>query len=95
MIAIIGGGISGLAAAFELSQRGLPFRLFEASSRAGGLIRTEHRDGFTIDAAADSMLAAKPGSREPSLTHGPTSAPATFPAPGTCRSRHSTARTAP
>lgn len=64
MIAIIGGGISGLAAAFELSQRGLPFRLFEASSRAGGLIRTEHRDGFTIDAAADSMLAAKPSARQ-------------------------------
>jgi oxygen-dependent protoporphyrinogen oxidase len=60
MIVIIGGGISGLAAAFELARRGQPFRLFEASSRAGGLIRTEYADGFTIDGGPDSMLANKP-----------------------------------
>jgi oxygen-dependent protoporphyrinogen oxidase len=60
MIIIIGGGISGLAAAHELRRRGTRFLLLEASSRAGGLIRTEQRDGFTIDAGADSMLANKP-----------------------------------
>ena len=41
MIIIIGGGISGLAAAYELSQRRIPFRLLEATARIGGLIRTE------------------------------------------------------
>ena len=41
MIIIIGGGISGLAAAYELSQRRIPFRLLEATARLGGLIRTE------------------------------------------------------
>jgi oxygen-dependent protoporphyrinogen oxidase len=60
MIAIIGGGITGLAAAHELTRRGLPFTLFEASPRTGGLIRTEHIDGFTIEAGPDSILVQKP-----------------------------------
>jgi oxygen-dependent protoporphyrinogen oxidase len=64
MIVIVGGGISGLSAAFELTQRNVPFRLLEASPRAGGLIATEQRDGFTIDAGADSMLGAKPAARD-------------------------------
>ena len=64
MIAIIGGGITGLAAAFELASRNIPFALFEASARPGGLIRTEHVDGFTIEAGPDSMLAQKPAALE-------------------------------
>ncbi|MGB2714922.1 MAG: protoporphyrinogen oxidase [Vicinamibacterales bacterium] len=63
MIAIIGGGISGLAAAYELAQRGVTFQLFEASARAGGLIHTERHDGFVIDAGPDSILSAKPAAR--------------------------------
>ena len=59
MIAIVGGGISGLSAAYELAVRKIPFRLFEASGRLGGLVQTEHRGGFTIEAGADSMLAQK------------------------------------
>ena len=59
MIAIVGGGISGLSAAYELSTRRIPFTLFEASPRLGGLVRTEHVAGFTIEAGADSMLAQK------------------------------------
>ena len=59
MIAIIGGGISGLSAAYELSTRRVPFTLFEASPRLGGLVWTEHVAGFTIEAGADSMLAQK------------------------------------
>lgn len=59
MIAIVGGGIAGLAAAYQLSTRGVPFTLFEASPRVGGIVRTEHVDGFTIEAGADSMLVQK------------------------------------
>jgi protoporphyrinogen/coproporphyrinogen III oxidase len=59
MIAIVGGGIAGLAAAHELSRRGLRFRLYEASSRLGGLIHTQSVDGFLVDAGADSMLVQK------------------------------------
>lgn len=64
MIIIIGGGITGLAAAFELALRAVPFRLFEASPRAGGLILTEQVDGFTIEAGPDSVLAQKPAAIE-------------------------------
>lgn len=60
MLAIVGAGISGLAAAFELARRGVPVQVFEASGRVGGLIHTELCGGYTIDAGADSMLTAKP-----------------------------------
>jgi oxygen-dependent protoporphyrinogen oxidase len=64
MVCIIGGGITGLAAAYELAARGIPFVLLEASARLGGLVRTERVDGCTIDAGADSMLATKPAAIE-------------------------------
>ena len=60
MIAIVGGGITGLAAAYELMVRRVPCQLFEASDRVGGIIRTEHADGFTIEAGPDSILVQKP-----------------------------------
>jgi len=60
VIVIIGGGISGLAAAYELAHRRTPFILLEASDRLGGLIFTEHIGGYTIECGADSMLAQKP-----------------------------------
>ena len=59
-VAIAGAGIAGLAAAYELTRRGRSVRIFEASGRAGGLIHTEHVDGFTIEAGPDSVLNAKP-----------------------------------
>jgi protoporphyrinogen/coproporphyrinogen III oxidase len=59
VIAIIGGGISGLAAAYELATRQVPFTLFESSDRVGGLVRTERVEGFTVEAGADSMLVQK------------------------------------
>ena len=48
-VIIIGGGISGLSAAYELERRGISFTLLEASPRLGGLIRTEYLDGFTVE----------------------------------------------
>jgi oxygen-dependent protoporphyrinogen oxidase len=64
VVAIVGGGITGLAAAYELAVRGVPFQLFEASPRLGGLILTERVDGFTIEAGPDSVLAQKPAAVE-------------------------------
>ncbi len=59
-IAIIGGGISGLSAAWTLHKRGVPWRLLEAGSSLGGVIRTEEKDGFVLEGGPDSMLAQKP-----------------------------------
>jgi protoporphyrinogen/coproporphyrinogen III oxidase len=60
VIVIIGGGITGLAAAYELAVEGIPFVLLEEANRVGGLILTEHVGGCTIDSGADSMLVQKP-----------------------------------
>ena len=70
MIAIVGGGIAGLSAAYELAVRGVPFRLFEASSRLGGLIRTEHAEGFVVEGGPDSILVQKPAALELCLALG-------------------------
>ncbi len=59
-VAVVGGGISGLSAAYELHGRGIPFTLFERARRLGGVIRTDHVDGFTIDGGPDSLLVQKP-----------------------------------
>ena len=59
-VAIVGGGISGLAAAYELSRRRVPFVVLERAPRAGGVIFSEAVDGFTIDGGPDSLLIQKP-----------------------------------
>ncbi|MGI8406422.1 MAG: protoporphyrinogen oxidase [Thermomicrobiales bacterium] len=61
-IAVIGGGISGLAAAHRLITRdpGCSVVLFEASSRLGGKIRTEYTDGFLVEGGPDAFIANKP-----------------------------------
>jgi oxygen-dependent protoporphyrinogen oxidase len=59
-VAIVGGGIAGLAAAYELRQRGVSAAVLEAASRPGGVITTERVDGWVIDGGPDSMLVQKP-----------------------------------
>src|SRR5690348_15240550 len=59
-IIIIGGGISGLAAAHRLSEQQVHVTLLEASPRLGGTIQTEHRDGFLIERGPDSFISEKP-----------------------------------
>lgn len=57
-IAIVGGGISGLAAAFRLNEL-LPqayLTLFEASDRLGGVLQTVPTSGFLLERAADNFL---------------------------------------
>jgi protoporphyrinogen/coproporphyrinogen III oxidase len=59
-VAIVGGGIAGLATAYELSLRGVPFVLLERAARAGGVILSEEIDGFVIDGGPDALLIQKP-----------------------------------
>ncbi len=58
-VAIVGGGIAGLAAAFELTKRGVSFVLLERAARAGGVIISEQVDGYTIDGGPDALLVQK------------------------------------
>ena len=64
-VAIVGGGIAGLAAAFYLERARrngaqIDWVLLEKSSRLGGVIRSEQRDGFVLEAGPDSFLTMKP-----------------------------------
>ena len=65
-IAIIGGGISGLAAAHRLielsqtTQQPIQLTIFEAGSRLGGTIQTQSRDGFLLERGPDSFISEKP-----------------------------------
>jgi protoporphyrinogen/coproporphyrinogen III oxidase len=64
-IAIIGGGISGLSAAYALEERrmrGVPveYVLFEASSHLGGVLVTDHVQECLVEGGADSFLTEKP-----------------------------------
>ena len=58
MIAIVGGGLSGLACAVELQRAGKTFALFEASPCLGGRQRTSNKDGFTLDHGFQVILSS-------------------------------------
>ena len=66
---VIGGGITGLAACYRLqheaAQRDIPLdlTLLEASNRVGGVIQTEHRDGFLIEHGPDAFISTKPSAK--------------------------------
>ncbi len=64
-VAVLGGGIAGLAATYTLARgrcAGAPIEefLIEGRDRLGGVIRTERIEGFVIEAGPDSFLAEKP-----------------------------------
>ncbi len=61
-IIIIGGGITGLAAAHWLVAhgKGTDVTVLEARSRLGGTLQTEHRDEFVLEHGPDSFISDKP-----------------------------------
>jgi oxygen-dependent protoporphyrinogen oxidase len=68
-IAIIGGGISGLSAAFRLERArregaDVRYTLFESSDRLGGVMRTERVEACLIEAGPDSFLSEKQSAAE-------------------------------
>ena len=63
-ITIVGAGISGLSAAFELQKSGFEVTLLEGSERLGGKILTSEIEGFNIDAGPDSFLTRDPEMRD-------------------------------
>ena len=68
-IAVIGGGIAGLSAAYELAKMqregaDLSFTLFEATDRLGGILETQRERGFIAECGPDGWVSDKPWARE-------------------------------
>lgn len=59
-VVIVGGGIAGLVAAYDLQRRGQSVTVLEAGARAGGVIVTERFDGWVVDGGPDALLVQKP-----------------------------------
>ncbi len=59
-VAIIGAGISGLAAAFLLRDRGLAVTVLEGSPRLGGKLAVSEVAGVAVDSGAEALLARRP-----------------------------------
>jgi oxygen-dependent protoporphyrinogen oxidase len=66
LVAVIGGGISGLSAAHRLRRLlpGVELRLFESRSCLGGPLATTHRYGFAWEEGADSFTVKLPWARQ-------------------------------
>jgi oxygen-dependent protoporphyrinogen oxidase len=66
---VIGGGITGLATCYRLQREAatrdipLDITLLEAGERVGGVIETEHRDGFLIEHGPDAFISTKPAAK--------------------------------
>lgn len=59
-VAVVGGGIAGLSAAFELRRNGVAVEVFDPSDRPGGKLRTSPFAGIDLDESADMFLARLP-----------------------------------
>ncbi len=59
-VAVVGAGITGLVAAFELRRVGIDVTVYEASPHAGGNIRTTKDDGFLAEHGPNSFVTSAP-----------------------------------
>ena len=60
-VVVIGAGLAGLAAAWELTRTdGCEVTVYESERRAGGVIVTEHTQGFIVEGGPDGFLAGEP-----------------------------------
>ncbi len=63
-VAVVGGGITGLAAAYTLAGAGASVTLLEASARLGGKVSTHVGDGFVVEEGPDSFIAIRPAATQ-------------------------------
>lgn len=63
-VAIIGAGISGLTAAYRLRQSGVTVTVFEATGRAGGVVRSERIAGYLVEHGPSSIEGIDPITEE-------------------------------
>ena len=59
-IAVLGGGVTGLTAAWRLSRAGHSVKVLEAGKRLGGSVRTDQVDGWTVEAGPNSFQESSP-----------------------------------
>jgi protoporphyrinogen/coproporphyrinogen III oxidase len=59
-VAVVGGGVAGLIAAYRLKQRGVRVVVYEASERVGGAIRTERTEGYVAELGPNSLSGPSP-----------------------------------
>ncbi len=60
-VAVVGAGVTGLAAAYELVRAGAEVVVLESERRPGGVIVTDHpAPGWVVEGGPDSVLAADP-----------------------------------
>jgi len=59
-VAIIGGGITGLTAAFYLKRAGFTVTVYEAGNRVGGVIQSVRKDGFLAEFGPNTILETSP-----------------------------------
>ena len=60
-VLIAGAGLSGLACALTLQKKGIPYLLFDQSSRAGGRVKTDQtKEGFRLDRGFQVLLTSYP-----------------------------------
>lgn len=62
-VGIIGGGITGLAAAYHLQKAGIPFTLYEGSDRVGGPIRSIREGKYLAECGPNTILETSPAIR--------------------------------
>jgi oxygen-dependent protoporphyrinogen oxidase len=60
VVAIVGGGIAGLAAAFFLRDEPVTVTVLEGSPRLGGKLATSEVAGLAVDEGAEALLARRP-----------------------------------
>ncbi len=63
-VVVVGGGITGLTAAYALSRAGIRTTLVEATDRLGGKVRTEQVEGFLVESGPDSFVSYRPAALE-------------------------------
>jgi oxygen-dependent protoporphyrinogen oxidase len=61
-LVIVGGGISGLSLAYRVRERlpAVEVTVLDAAGRVGGCVRTDRRDGFTVECGPNGFLDSKP-----------------------------------
>ncbi len=59
-VVVVGAGITGLVASYELRRKGVNVTLYEASGQSGGAIRTTHAEGFLAEHGPNSFVTSAP-----------------------------------